>query len=157
MVIRSTLQVAQVWRLNRLVIVHAHNRNLHLNNVLYVQQASKSLVSVHKLASDNNVFLEFHPNYFFIKDRETKRVLLQGRCEGGLYPLKPFPQNKRMLASVKLSSSLWHNRLGHPSSSIVQQIINKNKLPVASESNDKHVCDACQQGKSHQLPYAPIF
>ena len=46
-------------------IVHAHNRNLHLNNVLYVQQASKSLVSVHKLASDNNVFLEFHPNYFF--------------------------------------------------------------------------------------------
>ena len=100
-------------------IVHAHNRNLHLNNVLYVQQARKSLVSVHKLASDNNVFLEFHPNFFFIKDREMKRVLLQGRCEGGLYPLKPFPQNKRMLASVKLSSSLWHNRLGHPSSSIV--------------------------------------
>jgi hypothetical protein len=26
-------------------------------------------------------------------------------------------------------------------------------LPVSSMSN-KHVCDACQQGKIHQLPYA---
>jgi hypothetical protein len=47
-------------------IVSTLNRNLHLNNVLYVPNAQKNLVSVHRLAADNNAFLEFHPNFFFI-------------------------------------------------------------------------------------------
>ena len=28
----------------------------------------KNLISVHKLAADNNVFLEFHPDFFLVKD-----------------------------------------------------------------------------------------
>jgi hypothetical protein len=31
--------------------------------------------------------LEFHPNFFLIKDKATRKILHQGRCEGGLYPL----------------------------------------------------------------------
>jgi hypothetical protein len=31
-------------------IVHAPSRNIHLKNVLYVPQAKKNLVSIHKLA-----------------------------------------------------------------------------------------------------------
>jgi hypothetical protein len=33
--------------------------------VLHVPSAAKNLVSVHKLAADNNAYLEFHPNFFF--------------------------------------------------------------------------------------------
>lgn len=60
-------------------IVSTPKRNLHLKNILYVPQANKSLVSVHKLASDNRAFLEFHPDHFLIKEQETKRTLLRGK------------------------------------------------------------------------------
>ena len=50
--------------------------------------------------------------------------------------------------------SLWHSRLGHPSSTIVSRVVTDNNLPCASESNNISVCDACQQAKSHQLPYS---
>jgi len=32
-------------------------------------------------------------------------------------------------------------------------VLNKNKLPFVPESNKESICDACQKGKSHQLPY----
>jgi hypothetical protein len=66
--------------------LHIPLKILHLNNILHVPSAHKNLVSVHRLASDNNIFLEFHPKFFLIKDQETKRILHQGRCRGGLYP-----------------------------------------------------------------------
>jgi hypothetical protein len=53
----------------------------------------------------------------------------------------------------KSSSSKWHACLGHPSLSIVKLVLSKNNLPVFSDTSPESVCDACQQGKSHQLPY----
>jgi histone deacetylase 1/2 len=133
-------------------LVHTPTRPLHLNSVLYVPKANKNLVSVHRLTSDNHAFLEFHPNHFFVKDQATKKVLLRGECKGGLYPLKSLP-NKHAFAAIKSSSSRWHSRLGHPSSAVVQQVLSKNKLPFVSDTHKDSVCDACQKGKSHQLPY----
>jgi hypothetical protein len=43
---------------------HTPDRNLNLVNLLHVPFTKKNIVSVHKLASDNNVFLEFHPIFF---------------------------------------------------------------------------------------------
>jgi hypothetical protein len=68
-------------------IVKTPHRNLMLKNVLYVPKANKNLIFVYKLASDNSAFLEYHPNYFAIKDRVTRRPLLRGRCHKGIYPL----------------------------------------------------------------------
>jgi histone deacetylase 1/2 len=49
-------------------ILRTPTSNIHLHKILHVPQASKSLLSVHRLACDNNAFLEFHPNQFFIKE-----------------------------------------------------------------------------------------
>jgi histone deacetylase 1/2 len=136
--------------------VRTPKHNLVLNNVLYIPEASKSLASVHHLTSENNVFIEYHPDHFAIKDQATRRTLLRGNCEGGLYPLKPSSSslfNKVSLGATKASTSRWHSRLGHPSSTIVNQVLSKNSIPFVSESNKDQVCDACQKGKSHQLPY----
>jgi len=129
--------------------------NLHLKNILHVPQAHKSLCSVNRLTRDNNVFLEFHPNQFSIKEQVTNKVLHRGRCEGGLYPLRTMStsNNKQACSVIKPSNTLWHHRLGHPSSQAVQPILSLHKLPFASDENNSRVCDACQQGKSHQLPY----
>jgi histone deacetylase 1/2 len=43
-------------------------RNLLLNNILHVPSANKDLLSVHCIASDNNVFFVFHPERFYVKD-----------------------------------------------------------------------------------------
>jgi hypothetical protein len=62
------------------------NCNLHLKNILHVPNAHKSLAYVHRISSDNNIFLEFHPDVFFIKDQATKKILHQGRCEVAFIP-----------------------------------------------------------------------
>jgi hypothetical protein len=68
-------------------------RNLVLNIVLHVPAATKNLISVHKFTLDNDMFIEFHPFYFLIKDQKMRKVLLHGPCKGGLYPLPP-PSSK---------------------------------------------------------------
>lgn len=93
----SGMEIDQIGR----SFVCTTNTNLVLNNVL---QASMNLISVHKLARDNDAFFEFHPSYFLIKDRTSKKVLLRGRCEGSLYPLKSFP-NKQAHGVTKLHAS----------------------------------------------------
>jgi hypothetical protein len=75
------------------ILQSPNNGTIHLNKILHVSNAQKSLFSINRLACDNNVFLEFHPDYFSIKEWDTKRMVLQGRCEGGLYPLK-IDENK---------------------------------------------------------------
>jgi histone deacetylase 1/2 len=132
--------------------VHTPVRDIHLKNILHIPQAQKNLISVHRLASDNFAFLEFHPNFFVIKDQATRNTILKGRCHKGLYPL-PAAQKKQAFGATKLSFAKWHSRLGHPSFPIVKQIIHSNKLPCLDESSNESVCNACQQAKSHQLPY----
>jgi hypothetical protein len=107
---------------------------------------------VHRFTCDNHVFLELHPWHFLIKDRATKMVLHHDKVEKGLYPLKSTLE-KQVFAATKPSLAWWHGRLGHPSSTIVQQVLNNNNLPASKESFDAEVCDVCQKGKAHQLPY----
>jgi histone deacetylase 1/2 len=139
-------------------VLRTPTSNINLNKILHVPKATKNLLSVHRLACDNNAFLEFHPDHFSIKAQGTRRTLLRGRCEGGLYPLKSSPckssPNKQVLGVIaKPSVSLWHHRLGHASTSVVKQVLNRHSLPFVSDESNKTMCDACQRGKSHQLPY----
>jgi hypothetical protein len=131
--------------------------NLVLNNVLHVPSANNNLISIHKFTLDNDMFIEFHLFNFFIKNQKTKRVLLQGPCRGGLYPLPSSASKLRKLIFnvTRLSVDHWHNRLGHPARDIVVRVIRENKLPCASLDTISHsVCDPCLRAKAHQLPYS---
>ena len=119
-------------------------RPLALNHVLHVPNISKHLLSVHKLSRDNNVFFEFHPSYFLIKDRITKKLLLEGRCESGLYPIKPsdVASLKHALVSTTACSDQWHARFGHPSPQVVKSLLRLHNLPYVQESS-LSICNAC--------------
>jgi histone deacetylase 1/2 len=69
-------------------ILRSPTRDLHLRNILHVPSTNKDLLSVNRIANDNNVFFEFHPDHFCVKDQETRKVLLTGLCKNGLYPVK---------------------------------------------------------------------
>jgi histone deacetylase 1/2 len=124
----------------------------YLRNVLHAPALTKNLLSAHKLSHDNKVLVEFHPNNVFVKDLDMRAIILRGRWHGVLYTLDA-PAVKQVLSALKVSSARWHARLGHPSSQIVQHVLSHNELPSVSNKYTL-VGDACQQGKSHQLPFS---
>lgn len=58
--------------------------SFQLSNILHVPSISKPLLSVQKFAQENNVFFEFHPSHFLIKDKVTQAPLLSGLSKNGL-------------------------------------------------------------------------
>jgi hypothetical protein len=138
-------------------VIRTPHHDLSLWHILHVPQASKNLASIHCIASNNNVFFELHPNFFFIKDWESRKTLLQGKSKGRLYPLPcntpSTTQDKQVLNTIKIPATRWHARLGHPSSSIVRFVLTKNNLPFSNDVSVESICDACQQTKCHQLTY----
>jgi hypothetical protein len=140
--------------------IHTPCHQLQLNKILHVPQASKNLIYVHRLASDNNVLLEFHPHFFCIKDLDSRSILLKVPCRGGLYTLPAsslkklaFAVNKVACSAIKTSIGRWHSHLGHHAIPIVQRVIKDFDLPCLAKKELDSVCDACQQAKSYQLPY----
>ena len=116
-------------------------KSLHLKDICRVPSITRNLLSVKRFTTDNNVFFEFHPWYFLIKDRVSREVLLRGGTRGNLYSLD-VSSVKQAFSSLKVSHDLWHLRLGHPASPIVQHILHLHELPSVSVNKDV-VCDAC--------------
>lgn len=123
---------------------------LCLSNVLCVPSIRKNLLSVSQFANDNGVFFEFHPTYCVIKDIITRETLLKGHIRDGLYHFSvPVMSTQSVEAPVANSSvlqhtskdcnvfSLWHNRLGHPSASVVKAILDE-----CSIASNKYCLDA---------------
>jgi histone deacetylase 1/2 len=130
--------------------------NLHLKNILHVPDIREHLLSVYHLVCDNYVFVEFHRDFFCVKDKATRRILLHGRSQNGLYPIpigRASSPSHRASSSVKVSASQWHQRFGHPSNNVVQKLVKHHSLPCLPSELSVSICDACQRGKSHQLSY----
>jgi hypothetical protein len=118
---------------------------LCLKDILVCPQVTKNLLSAHKLALDNNVFVEIHPFDLFVKDRDTKEIILSGRSHGALYPVGGRgPPVRQAFTSIRVSSSNWHYRLGHPASPVVEHVLRRHALPIESSTL---VCDPVSKEK----------
>jgi hypothetical protein len=58
--------------------IHAPKRTFTLSNILHLPHIKKPLLPP-------NVFFEFHPFVFYVKDLITKEVFLSGHIRDGLY------------------------------------------------------------------------
>nr|KYP42260.1 Retrovirus-related Pol polyprotein from transposon TNT 1-94 [Cajanus cajan] len=149
--------------------------------MLHVSYITKNLVSVSKFAHDNQVYFEFHSTHCLVKSQVDHSVLLEGHLTAdGLYSFphlsfsccqpQHLPLSIKPSSSIALSTtctsrvcsdtvqsptpttlSLWHNRLGHPCFSVLQNVLKFCKIPV-SNKNEVQFCVACCMGKSHRLP-----
>ncbi|KAG8478469.1 hypothetical protein CXB51_028351 [Gossypium anomalum] len=147
------------------MVLSSNSKLLRLTNVLCVPSIRKNLLSVSQFANDNDVFFEFHPSYCVIKDIKTQEILLRGQVRDGLYhflvasPVSSDPVAVVHNVDVQRSSlitddfTLWHYRLGHPSTRIVNDVLNKCGI-VTNTKTLSNVCIACQKGKSHKLPFS---
>lgn len=65
----------------------------------------------------------------------------------------PLNLSNTTFSSSKVSKNLWHCRLGHPNSTVFDQVLHSNNLPIFSDIFISKVCNACQEVKSHQLTF----
>jgi hypothetical protein len=127
--------------------------NFILRYVLHVPQITKNLLSIQKFTSDNNVYVEFHPSCFFVKDCISGEILHQGLSRHGLYHwFSPMAAPPSILSSSRTTFVDWHARLGHPADRIVHTVLSTFQLPFISNKKQT-ICPACQHDKSHQLPF----
>jgi hypothetical protein len=133
--------------------LHYPHVSFTLQNLLHVPNIQKNLLSVSQFTRDNNVFFEFHPHFFCVKDPQTGTTLLRGQSKNGLYTLPSIPPLTRFaLVGERASLDRWHCRLGHPSLRIVSQVVRTNALATL-KNKASTVCHACRLGKSHELPF----
>ncbi|KFK45117.1 hypothetical protein AALP_AA1G346500, partial [Arabis alpina] len=131
------------------------SRNLALNSVLCVPNIQKNLVSVYRLCNQNNVSVEFFPAHFQVKDLSSGVPFIQGKTKDELYewPASPSTLTSFFASTTpKLSTTDWHHRLGHPSTTILHNIVSKFSLPCSRSVNN--VCSDCAINKTHKLPFS---
>jgi hypothetical protein len=59
-----------------------------------------------------------------------------------------------VLNSTSVPLSTWHNRLGHPSLHILQQLLKNLFIPISSVNLKSFSCESCLcNNNSHQLPF----
>jgi transposase InsO family protein len=148
-------------------ILHSPHTKFKLQNVLHCPQAAANLVSIQRFCLDNECYFILTATHYYIIDLQTQTLLLEGKSENGMYPLrfgKKLQEGSKgftALLGIKTNSLVWHYRLGHPSSEIVTRVIKENKLPLSSssdlnkDSTDIHlnVCASCQLGKAKKTPF----
>ena len=105
-----------------------------------------------RLCADNRAYVVFYLHCLFVKHRVSHQVLLTGYLEDGIYKVsKPVSPSFQLLHSA-LDVDLWHSRLGHPAKDIVSTVFSLCN-PSVSRSSKLSFCKACQQAKSHRLPF----
>jgi histone deacetylase 1/2 len=124
-------------------------KSLNLHDVLYVPNITKNLLSVSKLAADNNILVEFDENCCFVKDKLTGKAILRGILKDGLYQLSGIEKDSSAYVSVKES---WHRKLGHPNNKVLDTVLKSCNVKL-SPSDHFSFCEACQYGKMHFLPF----
>jgi len=122
-----------------------------IENVYLVKGLSYNLLSVSQLCDKGNQ-VAFLPDQCLITNIETGNVVLRGKRHNNVYKVcfETLPPNVlTCLSAVKEDVSLWHNRLGHASLSLLRKLVSKD-LVIGLPSikfDDSQVCDACAKGK----------
>ncbi|PWA88754.1 ribonuclease H-like domain-containing protein [Artemisia annua] len=125
------------------------HRTLHLNNVLITPNIVKNLISVRQFVRDNKSTIEFDKFGFSVKDFWTPQILLRCASTGDLYPVT-FSST---LQAFLVSQHTWHQRLGHPGSDVLRNLVSNNFISC-NKTKSPILCHACQLGKHVRLPFS---
>ena len=137
-----------------------------LQNILHFDFMTSNLVSIQKLAQDNNYVVILDAYGFVIQDKLTRKVLHKGTNFHGLYHFLPLTTSAHHVDSPQAhfrlspspvftvstaSSSLWHHRLGYPSPLKLQHLT--HHLGIKLSKQQCLECIECSVSKSHKVPF----
>ncbi|KAK9951723.1 hypothetical protein M0R45_007159 [Rubus argutus] len=120
-----------------------------LRDVFRIPSIRKNLLSVARFTKDNHVVFLFAPDFYQIYCLLSGRLLFQGPCKDGLYPLRLSHTSSNPQALAAIHSSIWHNRLGHPSSDVLSRLSSS----IGSKLSFRQFCRECALSKSQKLPF----
>ena len=131
----------------RYVALPNSSHSLLLNHICHTPIISNNLISVSKLCRDNKAFVEFHPDYFLVKDQDTQ---YPPPGTHWLWPLQSL-LTTILLMLIHLTFYLQSPHHSNQRYNIWYKffyICNIQK-PRASNFN---FCNSCMFAKSHSLP-----
>lgn len=143
--------------------------SLTLHDILHVPRLSYNLLSVSKLACDQNCQTNFFSTHCVFQDLTSRRMTDNAKQSGGLYFFDDGSESRWQSQQISLcfkfiyvsnnnnNSMLWHLRLGHPSFRYLKHLFPKlfiNKDPPLFH------CENCEFVKYHHTsfpsqPYKP--
>ncbi|KAM1595342.1 hypothetical protein ACFX14_001645 [Malus domestica] len=123
-----------------------------LKNVLHVPALKQDLLSANKFILDNQCSVHLYPFHFFVKDLSSENVLFNGPVRDGFYPFPTTGTQHAFAATSKASQAIWHQRLGHPSSRIMNKIASTFCISFTGSSLQS-LCSSCAMGKCSKLPF----
>ena len=86
--------------------LHSPHRTFTLHDTLCVPNLCKNLISMHHLTKQNDVFVEFQPFYFLVKDKITGAILLKEACNNGIYTFSESLVVSKKVANVHEQTSI---------------------------------------------------
>ncbi|CAA3022790.1 uncharacterized protein LOC111406837 [Olea europaea subsp. europaea] len=125
------------------------SEELKLDGVLHVPKFRVNLLSISKLTKALNCTVTFFSDFCVIQDVDMKSMIGLGKQYNGLYYLSSH-QNPHLAPHANNVSSLWYQRLGHPSTT-PHQVLSKSILEISFDN--KHVCEVCPLAKQTRLPF----
>ncbi|KAJ0841479.1 putative RNA-directed DNA polymerase [Helianthus annuus] len=123
--------------------------NTILKDVFYVPGYHVNLLSVHRLAKDNNINVVFNENSCMLQDSKSRKILVTGSQDNGLYFIGKDGNSVNVCYNSFVKSSLWHSRLGHPS----DQVLSVLKESFDVKTIEHGPCDVCHRAKQVRVPF----
>ena len=142
----------------KVVLKMTSGKELTLNNVLYVPEIRKNLVSG-SLLSKHGFRMVFEADKMVL----TKAGMYVGKgyLTDGLFKLNVMTivpkMNKNASSSAYLleSSNLWHGRLGHVNYDTLRRLIKLDHIP-AFKMDPNHKCETCVEAKLTRTSFQTI-
>ena len=107
------------------------SRSFHLKNVLMVPSITKNLISISKFTIENDVIMGFDSTYYYIKDKQSRKIRLQGVLKDGLYQLHLSPPLSTPLSSSSKSNKDHYNvSTMHSDASSLHSVLNSVPSPT---------------------------
>lgn len=115
-VIVSNGEDIQITRIGK-SIVSFDDKTFLLSDIVLVIKLKSQLLSVQQFVKDNSYFFQFHGDFFLMKDKINKSVLMRGPTKVGMYKLS--------------SMDLQH----------IQYQIRVNKAAIVTVADEHHLLD----------------
>ncbi|KAJ0535497.1 putative RNA-directed DNA polymerase [Helianthus annuus] len=124
-------------------------KDVTLHDVFFVPTYNVNLLSVYKLAKDNQINVVFNESNCLLQDLKSGRILVTGKQDNGLYFVNKGGNLANLCFNSLNNSNLWHSRLGHPADQILS--ILKGDLGVVDIV--KNPCETCHRAKQVRVPF----
>jgi len=123
-----------------------------MKNVLHVPDFKFNLLSVSQITKALSCVVLFFPEFCVFQGLYNGKVLGIGRERDGLYLLQEKTIPITNVAGLKHNTEgiLWHLRLGHPSTTVMNHIASLNKC---ADSTIQEKCHICPLAKHHKLSF----